>query len=248
MRQQHGQDELRLTRQNIMATITDEEFGTITIRRSSHASHVKVRVAPNGTLHASLPLYAPVFILKRLIKSSRSQLRDMMQHQQPEYRFENGMKIGKSHTLVVMPTKTSTPTVVRHKQQIVVSLPAGIDLNDAPVVQKIREVMLVALRIEAKSYLPKRLAFLANTLGCDYERVRFSHASGRWGSCSTSGTISLNIALMKLPHELIDYVLVHELSHTKEMNHSTAFWETVSLGDPSYKLHRKALKLHSPSI
>lgn len=231
-----------------MATITDEEFGTITIRRSPRASHVKIRVAPNGTLRASLPLYAPVFILKRLIKSSREELRAMMQQQLPEYTFENGMQIGKSHTLVVMPSLTTSPDVARHKQQIIVKLPGTYRLDHPDVTQKIRGVMQDALRIEAKSYLPKRLAFLAEKLGCDYERVRFSHAGGRWGSCSTSGTISLNIALMKLPHELIDYVLIHELSHTKQMNHSQAFWALVGLGDPQYKLHRKTLKLYSPSI
>lgn len=231
-----------------MPTITDEEFGTITIRRSPRASHVKIRVAPDGSLRASLPLYAPVFMLKRLIKSSRDELRDMMRRQLPDYSFENGMQIGKSHTLVVMPSLASTPDVARHKQQIIVKLPSDYDLADPDVTQKIRAVMQEALRTEAKSYLPKRLAFLADKLGCDYERVRFSHAGGRWGSCSTSGTISLNIALMKLPHELIDYVLVHELSHTKQMNHSQAFWQLVGMGDPHYKLHRKALKLHSPSI
>lgn len=231
-----------------MATITDEEFGTITVRRSSRATSVKLRVAPDGTLHASLPVYAPLFMLKRLVKTSRTQLRDMLKQQLPNYQFENGMQIGKSHTLVVMPTAAPAATVVRQKQQIIVSLPHGATLHDTLVTQQIRTIMLTALRIEAKSYLPKRLAFLAQQLECTYEKVRFSHASGRWGSCSTSGTISLNIALMKLPHELIDYVLVHELSHTKQMNHSTDFWDTVALGDPNYKAHRKALKLHTPSI
>src|SRR3990167_4717369 len=150
-----------------MSTITDEEFGTITIRRSPRASHVKIRVAPDGTLRASLPLYAPVFILKRLIKSSRDELRDMMRKQLPEYSFENGMRIGKSHTLVVMPSLITTPAVARHKQQIIVKLPGSYNLAHPDVMQKIRTVMLDALRIEAKSYLPKRLAFLAQKLDCD---------------------------------------------------------------------------------
>jgi predicted metal-dependent hydrolase len=105
-----------------------------------------------------------------------------------------------------------------------------------------------ALRMEAMSFLPKRLSFLAEKFGYSYEKVRFSHSSGRWGSCSTSGTISLNIAMMKLPFELIDYILLHELSHTTQMNHSEKFWKQVEASDPLYKQHRAALKKESPSI
>lgn len=229
-----------------MPTIQDEEFGTITVRRSAKASHVKLRVAPDGSLKASMPLYAPLFLLKRLVKSSRPQLRDMLHQAQPVTRYTDGQQIGKSHTIVVR--AASALNVVRRKQQIIVSLPATSTLAEPSVVKAIRAVVITALRVEAKSYLPKRLAYLAAQLGFSYERVRFSHASSRWGSCSSSGTISLNIALMKLPFELIDYVLVHELAHTRQMNHSESFWKLVALGDPHYVGHRKLLKAEAPSI
>lgn len=229
-----------------MPSIHDEEFGTITIRRSARATQVRLRVAPNGTLRASMPLYAPLFLLKRLIKNSRPQLRTMLEQSQPELTYHDGQQIGKSHTLVVKPA--ARLAVARNKQQIVVSLPESMELTDAKVVKAIREASIAALRIEAKSYLPKRLSYLAQQLGFSYENVRFSHASSRWGSCSSTGTISLNIALMKLPFELIDYVIVHELSHTREMNHSTEFWQLVAVGDPQYKQHRKLLKSEVPSI
>lgn len=231
-----------------MPIIHDEEFGKITIRRSARASQVRVRVAPDGTLRASLPLYAPIFLVKRLLKSSRDQLRSIIAEAAPTSEYEDGMKIGKSHTLIVQRTQGRSAKVTRHGQRIVAELPMDVALSDPDVSRQVRDVVIAALRIEAKSYLPKRLAYLATQYGFTYDKVRFSHASGRWGSCSSAGTISLNIALMKLPFELIDYVIIHELSHTKHMNHSTEFWALVSEGDPLYKQHRRLLKLENPSI
>lgn len=229
-----------------MPIIQDEEFGKITIRRSARASQVRLRVAPDGTLRASLPLYAPTFLVKRLIKTSRQELRDLLHQSQPQTIYTDGMQIGKSHYLTVRPGLKLDAS--RRGQQIIISLPEQLTLNDATVVRTIRDAVISALRVEAKSYLPKRLSFLAQKYGFHYERVRFSHASGRWGSCSSQGTISLNIALMKLPFELIDYVIIHELAHTRHMNHSPEFWQLVSAGDPEYKLHRRAIKLEQPSI
>ncbi len=230
-----------------MPTITDEEFGVITVRRSARATQVRLRVAPNGTLRASMPLYAPLFLLKRLVKSSRTQLRAMLQQAQPVGEYSDGQQIGKSHTLIVRPGATRL-SVTRSKQHIIANVPSHKTLSDPDVVRAIRDVSIAALRLEAKSYLPKRLAHLANLHGYTYQKVRFSHASSRWGSCNSEGTISLNIALMKLPFELIDYVLLHELAHTKEMNHSQQFWALVAQSDPHYVQHRRSLKSEAPSI
>ncbi|HEU5121904.1 MAG TPA: SprT family zinc-dependent metalloprotease [Candidatus Saccharimonadales bacterium] len=226
--------------------ITDEEFGTIIVRRNPKATSIRLRVAPDGKLRASMPMYAPLFLVKRLIKNSRDELRQILKDHHKDISFTNGMPIGKSHTLLVQPAKRLT--VTRQKQHIIVHLPEEKSLDDEIVVREIRSVVQQALRLEAKSYLSKRLSFLAKKGGFSYEKVRFSHASGRWGSCSTNGTISLNIALMKLPFELIDYVLIHELSHTIEMNHSERFWRLVEQADPEYRVHRRDLKKETPSI
>lgn len=158
------------------------------------------------------------------------------------------MAIGKSHVLFIRHRPVSKVTVTKQGQHITATLPETMNPNTAPAVRDIRDAVAEALRLEAKSHLPKRLAYLAKKYGFTYEKVRFSHAGSRWGSCSSNGTISLNIALMKLPFELIDYVLVHELSHTAEMNHSRAFWNLVKIADPNYEQHRRELKKASPSI
>lgn len=231
-----------------MPIIQDKEFGKITIRRSIRAKQVRIKVAPDGTLRASLPMYAPILLVKHLVKTSRNELRSMLSRAKPEYEYVNGMQIGKSHTLVIHKTNGQNFNVSLHGQQIIVKLPQDKNLYDNIIEREIRDKIIAALRIEAKSYLPKRLSFLADKYGYSYDKVKFSHASGRWGSCSSNGTISLNIALMKLPFELIDYILIHELSHTKQMNHSSSFWNLVGVADPNYKNHRNALKLQNPSI
>ena len=229
-----------------MPYIDDEEFGQITIRRSAKARQVKISVAPNGSLRASLPLYAPTNLVKRLVSSSRRELRDMLSEQTPDT-YSAGQSIGKSHSLIVIDTSSST-SIKRSGLKIIVNLSHADDLSDNNIQQQIRDVVRQALRRESKSYLPKRLAYLAEKYGYSYNEVRFSHASSRWGSCSSRGTISLNIALMKLPFELIDYVLLHELAHTREMNHSDKFWQLVSESDPNFKAHRSLLKRESPTI
>ncbi|MEP6710203.1 MAG: YgjP-like metallopeptidase domain-containing protein, partial [Candidatus Saccharibacteria bacterium] len=189
-----------------MPIINDEEFGEITLRRSTKASSVRIRLAPNGQLRVSSPVYAPIFLVKRFINSSRPKLRELLnEHHQSSMQLANGMQIGKSHTLVIRESSVKT-SASRHGQQIIVQLNENDSLSDNHVVVAVRKAIIDALRIEAKSYLPKRLSFLAQKEDFTYQKVRFSHASGRWGSCSTNGTISLNIALMKLPFELIDYV------------------------------------------
>lgn len=229
-----------------MANLVDEEFGEITIRTSHRSRHIRLSVAPDGKLRASLPMFASSRSLKKLIETSREDIRTMLRTQAPKIQYEDGMRIGKSHSLII-----ATGVKLQAKRQdlkIVLSLPEHLTVNDTAVQAEIRSAMQAALRIEAKHYLPRRLATLAHSAGSHYEKVRFSHASTRWGSCSSNGTISLNIALMQLPFELIDYVLVHELCHTKQMNHSQDFWELVEAQDPDYKAHRRALKRYNPTI
>ncbi len=228
-----------------MATIRDEEFGDITIRRNSLSKGMKLSIAPNGLLRISMPKYAPLFMAKRFIAASRSAIRELYAADTKQSYF-NGMQVGKSHSLSIV--ESSRLAVKRDGQRIIVMLPKHHNVDESSVRTEIHEAILSALRREAKSYLPKRLAFLAQKHGFSYSQVRFSHASSRWGSCSTSGTISLNIALMTLSYEIIDYVLLHELAHTVEMNHSSHFWEIVRSIEPNFKAYRRELRSLSPTI
>lgn len=229
-----------------MSTIHDSELGEIAVRRSARATQIRMRVAPNGSLRVSAPTRTPLFLIKRAVAHSRRELVAMLDTYRPLLSYEDGSEIGKSHSLMMR--QGDTFRVTREGLRIVATLPDHKSLGDADVQAELRKQIIAALRREAKGYLPKRLAFLAGKSGFSYTKVRFSHASGRWGSCSSEGTISLNIALMKLPFELIDYVLIHELAHTIHMNHGDLFWQTVEVYDPHYRKHKDALKLENPNI
>ena len=83
---------------------------------------------------------------------------------------------------------------------------------------------------------------LAEKLGVTYGRITIRHQKTRWGSCSSSGNLNFNCALMNTTPEIIDYVVVHELCHRKQMNHSALFWAEVEKVLPNYKELRSALK------
>lgn len=230
-----------------MATsvLKDDEFGDIQIHRVRGRSSLSLRVTPAGNLRITMPPLTPLFMAKRLLQSSRTSIRELLEKSELE-RYEDGMQIGKSHTLRIVDGDRVSSKVIDRTLHI--TKPSSVDPNSPEVQTIIRKEVAKLLRKQASHYLPKRLAYLASQHGYTYTNVRFSHASSRWGSCSSNGTISLNIALMKLPFELIDYVLLHELCHTEQMNHSQAFWNLVSQADPEYKLHRKQVKSHTPSI
>lgn len=95
---------------------------------------------------------------------------------------------------------------------------------------------------KALEYIPDRVAHFSKQIGVDYGRITIRNQKTRWGSCSSKGNLNFNCLLMLTPPEIIDYVVVHELCHRKEMNHSKAFWHEVAKILPDYKKHVQWLK------
>ena len=87
-----------------------------------------------------------------------------------------------------------------------------------------------------------RLTYWANIMGLSFRSVKISSAKCRWGSCTRDGVIRISVYLLFAPQEGIDYVLVHELAHRKQMNHSPAFWSVVERTMPDYRARRKLLR------
>ncbi len=228
-----------------MADFHDQVLGKVVVSRGRSSRYVRLGVTPAGDIKVSAPLFTPMYFIKNLVRKSRHELAHMVGQYRTHYVEDT--PVGKSHRFVIEHTQQH-PEVIYKKPLIIAKIRDENDILDASFQSEIRTVVAKALRIEAKAYLPRRIEYIASHNGFSYERLRFSHAKSRWGSCSSDGTISLNIALMKLPFELIDYVIMHELAHTRHLNHSKEFWLLVKQCDANYKEHRKILKNHSPHI
>lgn len=95
---------------------------------------------------------------------------------------------------------------------------------------------------KALQVLPEKVEHYARIIGVTYGRITIRNQKTRWGSCSSKGNLNFNCQLMRLPEELQDYVVVHELCHRKEMNHSSDFWKEVEYIMPDYQERRARLK------
>ena len=100
----------------------------------------------------------------------------------------------------------------------------------------------------ARQYIPQRAAYFAAKMGVSYNRITIREQKTRWGSCSGKGNLNFNWKLMLMPREILDYVVVHELAHRKEMNHSPRFWQIVEAELPDYRERRAYLKKYGTII
>ncbi len=116
--------------------------------------------------------------------------------------------------------------------------------QDPPFTEKDRQ----DLARQAAAYIPNRVAWFAAKVGVTYGKITIRSQRTRWGSCSSKGNLNFNCLLMLVPPAVLDYVVVHELCHRKEMNHSRRFWTQVAAVLPDYEAHRNWLNDHGPTL
>lgn len=114
--------------------------------------------------------------------------------------------------------------------------------------EPLRDADIRALAQRAKEVFPERVAYFAPKVGVSWGRITIRNQSTRWGSCSSQGNLNFNCLLMLAPQEVVDYVVVHELSHRKHMNHSAAFWSQVEKVLPDYRTQVNWLKINGGTL
>lgn len=120
--------------------------------------------------------------------------------------------------------------------------------NELNAVRHLNNDEIIALTRSAKQVIPQRVEYFAGLMNVQYNKIFIRHQKTRWGSCSAKKNLNFNCLMMLTPSEIIDYIIVHELCHLKQMNHSKNFWSEVERYLPEYKKSYDWLKKNGAAI
>lgn len=224
--------------------LTDGMVVKVYKRRGNRS--LRLTLTPSGQIRVSIPAWAPYRVGLEFAKSRHDWI--LAQRKTPKL-LVHGQPIGKAHRLSLLGTPSAARVSTRlSSSTIAVRFPSTLD-HLTPEVQKAAQAASIrALRVQAEKLLPQRLANLAQVYGFEYTDVSIKQLSGRWGSCDSNKRIVLNLFLMQLPWELIDYVLFHELTHTKVLKHGSDFWQAMDAVLPNTKHLKKELRNYQPIL
>ncbi len=225
-------------------TLTDGTAVTIYKRKASRG--IRLSVTPNGAVRVSIPRWT-AYALGRQFAQSR--LAWIKAQQQPAAPLVDGQQIGKAHRLRFQAKPTAGKVTSRVQlTDVVVYYPAELSAADPEVQAAARRAGIRALRNQAEVLLPQRLETLASEHDFTYNKLTIKQMTSRWGSCDRQRNIVLNLFLIQLPWEHIDYVILHELTHTQVLRHGPDFWQAMERILPNVKDLRKAVRNHQPLL
>lgn len=227
-------------------------IGEIKVRRSANIKYLRIRMAPGRGIWVSVPFGVSRKQTEKFLEENRDWI---VQNRKNMEVYEQdtgvGLKIGaeiqtKMHTLKIVETKQLKPSYKIEQNIITLGIPEKVEFNRIEKI--VGQFLLDIYAMESRQYLPQRVKMYADRFGFKYGRLSFRDNVSNWGSCSFENNISLNIKLMKLPDEIIDYVILHELCHTIEKNHSVNFWKLVGKVCPDYAVLRSRLRKYNTRI
>jgi predicted metal-dependent hydrolase len=202
-----------------------KHIGNVTFSQNKRSKNIKLSVKADKSVLVSFPFYisskeALTFVLKN---------EDWIRLQQEKMNLRktkikpNSVLKTKLHTVSFVVGEDNKIRKKGNEIEIIVS-----DIESDEALDFIDIHLTAIYRYEAKRLLPVRLSELARKHNFNFNKVSIRNNRRNWGSCSSKNNISLNLQMMKLPVELIDYILLHELVHTEIKNHGTKFWDKLN--------------------
>jgi predicted metal-dependent hydrolase len=218
----------------------------VTVIKRKGSRHLRLTIDSKGTIKVSIPTWAPYqaglnFALsKQAWIAANHTSRPLLQANQP---------IGKAHHLeFIVDDSKFKPSSRISSSTIQVYYPSELNVNDTAVQEVTEKACIRALRQQAEALLPQRLNILAKQHDFNYKSVSIKNLKSRWGSCDQDKNIVLSLFLMQMPWQLIDYVILHELTHTDVLRHGPPFWQALEKTMPDAKSCRNKLRTYQPIL
>ncbi|MBM3116012.1 M48 family metallopeptidase [Jeongeupia naejangsanensis] len=207
-----------------------------TVKRSARRRSIGLRIDAGG-LSVALPAHASLADADRAVLGRLDWiLKHLARRPAPVAALADGASIGwfgKPMRIVAGAKRTALVDGALHV--------AGHDATLAPALTRF-------LQRTARAYFAERVPLWSERMGLQPSQLRLTSAGTRWGSCTAAGAVRLNWRLVQAPFDVIDYVIIHELAHLAELNHSPRFWAIVAQHCPAWKAQRDWLKQHGHGL
>lgn len=217
----------------------DQEIGEVMVYKRKGSKRLSLKVI-GQKIKIIQPSWLSYSVGYKFAQSNKSWIKTQLSTSKLK-KIEHGQKIGKNHTINFFKSH-KTRTYIKNNNIDIYYNKSETFQDDEIIQKKAKEAIKKALQKEADQLLRERLNMLSTEYGYHYNGLVFKTMKTRWGSCNSKKIITLNVYLLLLPWDLIDYVLLHELTHTEHMNHSKEFWQEMEKNMTDYKLRKQELK------
>lgn len=235
---------------NQSSIILDGKRVDYQLKMSSRSQRIHLTIHPETGLLVTVPQAYPLAKLEAVIREKANWIISRLQvlekrHLARAVAAAEGIRqlryLGQTYRLVIW-LKPASPSQVEISGELaLVTLPREDDLL-------LDQTLAAWYRRAAAEVLLPRIDYFARQMDVAYARVFFRNQKTRWGSCSGKKNLNFNIRLVMAPREIVDYLVIHELAHLKEMNHSPRFWAVVDQFCPNRKSHQHWLKEHGAEL
>ena len=223
-----------------------EGVGIVHLHYSKQAKHIRLKVHPKNGVTLVVPSISTMNTALSFLNSKKKWIIDKQRNYSKLYNNvtqfnQNTVFKTNTHELRLQTHHKPTLKSVVSGKWINIWYPEYAEVKDEKIQHFIRHTIEETWKIEAKIFVPKRVKELALQNGFSYNRISIKNTKTRWGSCSSKKNLNFSLHIMRLPDELKDYLIIHELVHTKIPNHSTLFWNEMYRCLPYAKLLDKKL-------
>lgn len=234
-------------------TVTHPRLGEVALYQTRHSKRLSVTVNRHGAVRLSFPLgcsaKAALEFMDGHVEKIEAMRRRMIEKTESERSIIEPPYSTPSHTLEFADAPDGKISGRITSGRVIIKVPPPVPHDDEALQAFVRKTLARALCVEGKRMFPRIVEELARKHGFSYRSVRVRATTSRWGSCSARDDISLSAYLVRLPHRLIEFIVLHELCHTRHKNHSAAFHQLLdSLTDGREKELCRELKQYRPGF